>query len=52
MSSVKKSKKKVKKSKKKCPLSVDTLGRLYDDFIRLLVFQAHREASSLSNELP
>ena len=31
---------------------VDTSGRLYDDFIRLLFLHAHREASALANELP
>ena len=34
------------------PLVVDTPGRLYDDFIRLLFLHAHREASALTNELP
>ena len=34
------------------PLAVDTSGRLYDDFIRLLFLHAHREASALANELP
>ena len=34
------------------PLSVDTTGRLYDEFIRLLFLQAHREASTFTNELP
>ena len=33
------------------PLVVDTTGRLYDDFIRFLFLYAHREASSLTNEL-
>ena len=33
-------------------LAVDTTGRLYDDFIRLLFLHAHREASVLDNELP
>ncbi len=33
------------------PLSVDTTGRLYDEFIRLLFLHAHREASTLANEL-
>ena len=31
---------------------VDTGGRIYDDFSRLLFLDAHREASALSNELP
>ena len=34
------------------PLAVDTTGRLYDEFIRLLFLHAHREASALTNELP
>jgi hypothetical protein len=34
------------------PLTVDTTGRLYDDFIRLLFLDSHREASVLANELP
>jgi hypothetical protein len=34
------------------PLAVDTLGRLYDDFLHLLFLHAHREASALTNELP
>ena len=33
-------------------LTVDTTGRLYDDFIRLIFLHAHREASDLTNELP
>jgi hypothetical protein len=32
-------------------VSVDTSGRVYDDFNRLLFFHAHREASDLDNEL-
>jgi len=31
---------------------VDTSGRIYDDFIRLLFLHAHREASALAEELP
>ena len=31
---------------------MDTSGRLYDDFIRLLFVHDHREASALANELP
>jgi hypothetical protein len=31
---------------------VDTSGRVYDDFNRLLFLHAHREASALANELP
>ena len=34
------------------PLPVDTTGHLNDEFIRLLFLHAHREASSLANELP
>ena len=33
------------------PVAVDTSGRVYDDFNRLLFFHAHREASDLDNEL-
>jgi hypothetical protein len=32
------------------PVAVDTTGRLYDDFSRLLFLYVHREASTLSNE--
>ena len=31
---------------------VDTSGRIYDDFSRLLFLHGHREASALSNEIP
>ena len=34
------------------PAAVDTTGRLYDDFSRLLFLHAHREASALANEIP
>jgi hypothetical protein len=34
------------------PVVVDTSGRVYDDFSRLLFLHAHREASDLSNEIP
>ena len=34
------------------PGAVDTAGRIYDDFSRLLFLHAHREASALANELP
>jgi hypothetical protein len=34
------------------PVTVDTSGRVYDDFSRLLFLYAHREASVLSNEIP
>ena len=33
------------------PLAVDTTGRMYDEFIRLLFLHAHREASALDYEL-
>ena len=33
------------------PLTVDTTGRLYDDFIRLLLLHTDRETSVLANEL-
>ena len=34
------------------PVEVDTSGRIYEDFSRLLFLQAHREASALANEIP
>jgi hypothetical protein len=34
------------------PVAVDTTGRVYDDFSRLLFLHAHREASALANEIP
>ena len=34
------------------PVAVDTSGRVYDDFNRLLFLHAHREASALADELP
>ena len=34
------------------PVAVDTSGRIYDDFLRLLFLHAHREASALTNEIP
>ena len=34
------------------PVAVDTSGRIYDDFLRLLFLPAHREASDLANEIP
>ena len=34
------------------PVTVDTSGRIYDDFSRLLFLHTHREASALANELP
>ena len=33
------------------PLASDTTRRLYDDFIRLLFLNGHRETSALANEL-
>jgi hypothetical protein len=34
------------------PAAVDTTGRLYDDFSRLLFLHDHREGSTVSNEIP
>ncbi len=34
------------------PVAVDTSGRVYDDFSRLLFLHAHQEASALANEIP
>ncbi len=34
------------------PDVVDTTGRLYDDFSRLLFLYSHREVSTLDNEIP
>ena len=34
------------------PVAVDTSGRVYDDFSRLLFLHPHREASALANEIP
>jgi hypothetical protein len=34
------------------PVAVDTSGRIYDDFLRLLFFHAHRETSDLTNDIP
>ena len=34
------------------PIPVDTTGRMYDEFIRLLFLHTHREVSDLTNELP
>jgi hypothetical protein len=33
-------------------VTVDTSGRVYDDFNHLLFFHTHREPSALTNELP
>ena len=34
------------------PVAVDTSGRIYDDFLRLLFLYAHSEASALGNDIP
>ncbi len=34
------------------PAAVDTTGRVYDDFSRLLFLHAHCETSALANEIP
>jgi hypothetical protein len=34
------------------PVVVDTSGLIYDDFLRLLFLHDHREASTLTNEIP
>jgi hypothetical protein len=34
------------------PIAVTTLGRVYEDFTRLLFLHAHREASIMPGELP
>jgi hypothetical protein len=34
------------------PVPVDTGGRIFEDFSRLLFLHAHHEASALPNELP
>ena len=34
------------------PVAVDTTGRIYEDFSRLLFLHAHREDSDLTNEIP
>ena len=34
------------------PVAVDTSGRIYDDFLRLLFLHAHREASAVGNDIP
>jgi len=34
------------------PLAVDTTGRMYDEFIRLLFLHPHREISVLTNDFP
>jgi hypothetical protein len=34
------------------PITVNTSGRVYEDFTRLFFFHSHREASILAGELP
>ncbi len=34
------------------PVAVDTAGRIYEDFSRLLFLHTHRESSDLANEIP
>jgi hypothetical protein len=34
------------------PVAVDTSDRIYDVFLRLLFLHAHREASTLGNDIP
>jgi hypothetical protein len=34
------------------PVTLDTSGRIYDDFLRLLFLHAHRETSALENDIP
>ena len=34
------------------PVVVDTSGRIYDDFLRLLFLHAHGEALALANDIP
>ena len=34
------------------PVAVDTEGRIYDDFLRLLFLHDHREVSTLVNDIP
>ena len=33
------------------PVAVDTSGRIYDDFLRLIFLHAHCEASDLGNDI-
>ena len=33
-------------------VAVDTSGRIYDDFLRLLFLHTHRETSDLVNDIP
>ena len=34
------------------PVAVDTSGHIYDDFLRLIFLDVHREASALANDIP
>ena len=34
------------------PVALDTSGRIYDDFLRLIFLHAHRETSALANDIP
>jgi len=34
------------------PVAVDTSGRIYDDFLRLIFLHAHRETSVLNDNIP
>jgi hypothetical protein len=34
------------------PVAVDAAGRIYEDISRLLFLHGHREASTLTNEIP
>ena len=34
------------------PVAVNTSGRVYDDFLRLIFLHTHRETSVLSNDIP
>ncbi len=34
------------------PVTVDTSVHIYDDFLRLQFFHAHREASAIANDIP
>ncbi len=34
------------------PVAVDTSGRIYDDFLRILFLHTHRDASALEKDIP
>jgi hypothetical protein len=34
------------------PVAVDTSDHIYDDFLRLLFLDDHRESSALGNDIP